>query len=118
LTFTKQEAAAAVFITYYDNFRVTSLGSGGGAVAADWEILINGERCSSPAPLIHTVYNGDGQNQHNPATVTGLCTATASGVLGAGSITLTVTATTPFSGGSCYTGYGLGAGLLQAEELN
>ena len=118
LTFTKQEASTALLITYYDNFRVY----GQQTASADWQILINGAACSSPAPLVHTVFNGGGTNQHNPATITGVCSATTNGPLAAGTITLTVRAVTPgvLQGlpGDCYTGWGVGAGMLEAEEIN
>jgi len=117
LTFTKQEASTALLITYYDNFRVY----GPQNASADWQILINGAACSSPAPLVHTVSNGGGPNQHNPTTITGVCSATVNGPLGAGTITLTVRAVTPGvlagAAGDCYTGWGVGAGLLEAEEV-
>lgn len=82
--FTKQRDDTKALFFWYDNLRCT-----GETVACRWEVRFRpasggvAQPCTVPATIKADFYNSTG-NFHIPSTVTGMCTATASGPLSAG----------------------------------
>lgn len=104
LTFTKAEDDTDLWITWFDNLRVT-----GGSLSCQWEILVDGETCSVPGRMLVDMYQNSGSNLHIPTTLTQVCSeTTTAGNIDAGSHTLSVriTGTVPgHSKGDCWTGW-------------
>jgi hypothetical protein len=114
LTFTKALAASELLIVYYDSFRAWK----GSDASCSWEILINGEPCTSPSAIRQDLFVDLSQNIHRADTVSGICAETTSGAIGAGSVTLTVEVSTTFGAGTdCYTGWSTLTGFLMAQEV-
>lgn len=120
LTFTKSDPDSRLLIQYFDNLRTNaSYGS------CRWEVRIDGNNCTAPGGLygdVHVYDSAGRQNDHKPHAISGLCTGTSAGSIGAGSHTISVyVSATPsgstFNGSDCYTGWLSQRGLLTVQEL-
>lgn len=114
LTMTKVNAASALRITYFDNFRAI-----GNAGACRWEVLIDGNVCTAPGKLEHDHHTTGNVNIHFNSTIEGVCTATSAGTIGAGTHVVSVRITNmPGYGGDCYTGWNQGnfMGMIEVNE--
>jgi hypothetical protein len=114
LAFDKASATSEVHVSYYDSFGVVATAAV--STTATWEVLFDGESCTTPGPLTHTLHFPAAVGFHTqPATIEGACSATASGALGIGLVTISVTASA--APDLCVTGFELDSGSLVAEEI-
>jgi hypothetical protein len=119
LTFNKAEESTMLRLTYYDSFTVN--GSTGALYGCRWMLLFNGRPCTDPGPIAGNVVGMGSTISSFP--VSGWCTATDDGPLGAGEITVTVNVGTipgvsGLTAGDCITGMGEITGFIEAEELD
>jgi len=100
LGFTKDGDDSVLFINYYDNVRTNGSGK-----AYRWEVLLNGEACTSPATIRGNLY-ADSRNIHRIGTVSCYCEEKASGALAGGSINVSVQVgnASRYSVAHCYIG--------------
>lgn len=120
LTFIKRDSDTTLRVNYYDNFRVIPDESGEGG--CEWELLFNGLPCTIPGPIVNDLYMSVSPiNHHRGNTVSGYCSETSAGPIGAGLVTITVRVVSPVPGhpsvGDCHTGWFRTVGFIEAEEV-
>ena len=117
LTFTKELQDSDLRVSWQDVRRCV------GYCYGYWEAYIDGEPCAEPAAMrwwnhAYGGSNGVRNNNHLPATITGYCSATASGPIGAGEHTITIRVT--HEGGAhvdWYAGWNNSPFVIEAEEI-
>ncbi|XP_065189050.1 uncharacterized protein LOC135819724 [Sycon ciliatum] len=85
MPFRKQHPGTVLRLLYSCNIRTL-----GADTASRWYFKINGRECTSPNVIDMTMYQSSADNTHVPAVLQGICTATSSGDIGAGSHTISV----------------------------
>ncbi len=115
LTFMKAAADTSLRVAYYDSFASKSSVD---PCACRWVLQFNGAACNDPASIDGHVGSIVEQALYTN-TISGYCSATSGGALGAEEITITVgVGQTPgTSGCDCLTGFANIEGMIEAEEL-
>jgi hypothetical protein len=97
-------------VVWSDNFRVQITSR-----SCRWEVLFNGNSCTSPGPLVFDKYEGaTNSNRHDPNTVTGTCFGLAPGVY---TVSTRVGPTPGANIGDCATGWQDQLVSLEVEEV-
>jgi len=97
LAFTKFEDTSKLRITWTTNLRVYSASQ---EAYCSWEMLIDGQSCSTPSKLYVSLNSMPNEQDHIPVEMTGWCENIA-----AGSHTLTINVSQGNSEADCYTGW-------------
>ena len=82
--FNKSLSDSSLLVTFNGNIRLTDCSD----CCMRWFVTINGEECSSPAPIDGVIYtvNGSDVNIHRGSTITGVCEAAGGERIGVGEV--------------------------------
>ena len=115
MSFKKSRSDTYLRLTWSSALRQSRNGA-----CSQWYFKINGNECSSPAPVDFTIYQNmrSPHDIHRRSTVVGVCRATAAGTLRSAShqISINVRGCPGQTAGNAYTGR-LSTSTMMVEEL-